>query len=74
MFDPSGYGKVLMAVGAIVFIVGLLFFMNLKIPFLGGLPGDITIHRKSFTFSFPIVTCILLSLILSILLYLFSRR
>jgi len=55
-------------------IVGLVFMLADKIPFLGRLPGDILIRRKNFTFYFPIVTSIIVSIILSILLNLFFRK
>jgi hypothetical protein len=45
-----------------------------KIPWLGRLPGDIYVERRNFTFVFPLTTSILISVILSLMLYLFSRR
>ena len=45
-----------------------------KIPFLGRLPGDIHLRGKNWSFSFPIVTCIVISVVLTLLLNLFSRR
>jgi hypothetical protein len=66
-------GKFLMLIGGVIFIVGfVLVFIN-KIPFLGKLPGDIIIKRENFTFYFPIVTSILLSIILSLIFY-FTRK
>jgi hypothetical protein len=44
-----------------------------KVPFLGRLPGDIVYHKGGTTFYFPLVTCLLLSLVLSLLLNLFRR-
>jgi hypothetical protein len=46
---------------------------NLRIPFIGRLPGDIHIQGKHFQFYFPNVTCLILSIILSIIFYLFNR-
>lgn len=74
MMDLSGMGKILMLLGAILFVAGVLLTLSVKIPFLGHLPGDIAIQRKGFGLYFPIVTCILLSVVLSVLLNLFSRR
>lgn len=74
MADFSGFGKLLMVVGAVVFAIGLLFSFGVKIPFLGSLPGDILIQRKRFTFSFPIVTCVVLSVLATLILNLISRR
>ena len=67
-------GKTLIIFGAILISVGLLLTFFNKIPFLGKLPGDILIQRKNFTFYFPIATSILLSIILSLIFWLWSRR
>jgi hypothetical protein len=68
--------KVLIITGLLITAAGvlLLLFRNTGIPFLGKLPGDILIQRKNFTFYFPIATSILLSIILTIIIYFFSRR
>jgi hypothetical protein len=52
----------------------LLLFRNTGIPFLGKLPGDIIIQRKNFTFYFPVMTSMILSILLSIILYFFFGR
>ena len=67
-------GKTLIIFGVILIGVGLLLTFFNKIPFLGKLPGDILIQRKNFTFYFPIATSILLSIILSLIFWLWSRR
>ncbi|HIE35364.1 MAG TPA: DUF2905 domain-containing protein [Campylobacterales bacterium] len=60
--------------GKIFIIIGIvLIFIGLFISFIGKLPGDIYIKKDNFTFYFPITTSILISIFLSILLYLFSR-
>jgi uncharacterized membrane protein len=66
-------GKTLIYIGIILVILGLVFSVAGKIPWLGHLPGDITIHRDRFTFYFPLATCILISVILSLVLYFFRR-
>jgi hypothetical protein len=67
-------GKTLILFGVILIIAGaLLSFMN-KIPLLGKLPGDILIQKKNFTFYFPLATSLLISLILSFLFWLWSKR
>jgi hypothetical protein len=68
-------GKFLLIIGIVIAATGacLLFFKN-GIPFVGKLPGDIIIQRKNFTFYFPVVTSILLSIILSLLFYLMGRK
>lgn len=55
-------------------IVGGLFMLGSKIPFLGRLPGDIAVQKKNFSFYFPITTCIILSIILSFIMWLFGRK
>jgi len=73
MNNFESFGKLILIAGIILVIVGLaLIFFN-KIPLLGKLPGDIIIKKKNFTFYFPIVTSILLSLIISLILYLLRK-
>jgi len=63
----------LMWMGAVLFFVGLLLHYGGRFLSLGRLPGDIIIQRGNFTFYFPVVTCILLSLLLTLVLSLFRR-
>ena len=74
MPDLSGLGKLLMVGGAVLFVLGLLFAVGHNMPFLGRLPGDIFVQKKGFSFYFPVVTCIVLSLLASLILSLISRR
>ncbi len=68
-------GKYLIFVGFLLIVLGVVLTYGPKLPFpLGRLPGDILIRRDHFTFSFPIVTCLILSLLLTLLLNLFFRR
>jgi hypothetical protein len=67
-------GKGIIIFGLVLIALGLaLTFFN-KIPFLGKLPGDILIQKKNFTFYFPLATSLLVSVILSFLLWLWFRR
>jgi hypothetical protein len=67
-------GKTLIVFGIILVGLGLvLTFMN-KIPFVGKLPGDILVQKKNFTFYFPLTTSILISIILSLIFWLWSKR
>ncbi|WP_288521566.1 DUF2905 domain-containing protein [uncultured Brachyspira sp.] len=66
------FAKLLIAVGIIVVIVGILMLLNIKIPF-GKLPGDIVIKKENFTFAFPIVTCIIASIVLSFVMWIISK-
>ena len=69
----SDIGRVLVVLGAVLLVLGLLLVLGAKVPGLGRLPGDIVYRKGSFTFYFPIVTSLLLSLILTVLLSLFRR-
>ena len=63
-----------MVIGAVLLIVGLLVTFADRVPFLGKLPGDVVIKKKNFTLYVPIVTSLLLSLVLTLILGLWSRR
>ncbi|HYY46098.1 MAG TPA: DUF2905 domain-containing protein [Candidatus Angelobacter sp.] len=67
-------GKLLIILGAFIVVVGLALTFGPRIPFLGRLPGDIAIDRGNVHFYFPIVTCLLLSVVLTLILSLFFRR
>jgi len=69
----SDWGKMLIVFGVIIVLAGIVLLMAPKIPWLGKLPGDITYKGKGFTFYFPLGTCILLSILLSLILYLFRK-
>ncbi len=66
-------GKWLVVTGLVLVAVGLLFMLSSRIGWLGRLPGDITIKRDNFTFYFPLATSLLISIILSLLFWLFRR-
>ncbi len=68
-----GFGKLLVLLGAVLVVVGLALMVAPKIPFLGKLPGDIHIKRENFEFYFPLATSIILSLVLSGILWLLSH-
>jgi hypothetical protein len=68
-------GRTLIIAGALLIAVGLLVTLGDKLPIrLGRLPGDIRIEGKSGGFYFPIVTCLLLSVVLSLVMWLFGKR
>ncbi len=69
--DPSNLGKILVLFAIILAIIGFLLIALGKLPFFGKLPGDVVIRRGNSTFFFPIVTCILVSIVLTILINLF---
>ena len=66
-------GKFLVTIGAVIVLVGLIFWSGLAPKWLGRLPGDIRIERGNSVFYFPIVTCIIISIVLSLLLSIFRR-
>lgn len=69
----SGMGRQLIILGLIIAAIGVIFSIAPRIPWLGRLPGDIFIKRENFSFYFPLGTCILISLLLSFILWLFRR-
>ena len=78
MPDLGGLGKLLIGFGVVMIILGGIFLLlgNLsgKVPWIGRLPGDIYIQRGSWSFYFPLATSILLSIILTLIFSLFTRR
>lgn len=67
-------GRILIFTGIIIVVIGGLLLLSGRIPWIGRLPGDIIIERKNFTFYFPIATSILLSIIITLVLWLTGRR
>lgn len=66
--------KTLIVLGVVLALVGVALLLAGKIPFLGRLPGDIVIRREHWSFYFPLTTSILISILLTLLFSLFSRR
>jgi hypothetical protein len=75
LMDPfRELGRTLLVLGGLLVVVGALFYFGGKLPFrLGRLPGDIVDHGEHTTFYFPVVTCLVLSVGLSLLLWLFAH-
>ena len=69
----AAFGKILLLFGLAVAGVGLLLLLTDKVGWIGKLPGDFTFRRGNFTFYFPLATCILISIVLSLLLWLFRK-
>jgi hypothetical protein len=65
-------GKFLVMMGAVVVLLGLILWTGFAPKWLGRLPGDIRIERGHSAFYFPIVTCIIISIVLSLLFSIFS--
>lgn len=70
MSDHVGFGWMLLILGLVIAGVGLVWILAPSIPWLGRLPGDIRIERENFRFYFPLATCLLLSLALSLVVWL----
>jgi uncharacterized membrane-anchored protein YitT (DUF2179 family) len=66
-------GRFLLIVGIITTLIGLLFWSGFAPRWLGRLPGDIRIERGNSVFYFPIVTCIIMSIVLSLVFSIFRR-
>ena len=67
-------GRFLVITGLVLVAFGLLLLLAGKIPHIGRLPGDIYVRKGNFTFYFPLATCILLSLLFTLLANLFFRK
>jgi uncharacterized membrane protein YkgB len=71
-FGPLG--KMLILLGVFIILIGLFLLIGDRIPWLGRLPGDIVIKKKNFTFYFPLVTSIIISIILTLIFTFLSRK
>ncbi|HYO83959.1 MAG TPA: DUF2905 domain-containing protein [Bryobacteraceae bacterium] len=69
-----GFGRTLILLGAVLLIAGLLISLLSRFTAAGRLPGDIVYRRGNFTFYFPVVTSIILSLLLTGIMWLLNRR
>ena len=69
-----GFGKILVIVGLLLAILGLIFIFGNKIPFIGKLPGDIAVERRNYSVYFPVTTCIIISIVISFILWLFNKK
>lgn len=66
-------GWTLVVVGVLIAVIGLAWMLAPSIPWLGRLPGDIVIERENFRFYFPVATCVLLSLLLTAIMWAVRR-
>ena len=71
--DLQPLGRALIFVGVILTGFGLVLLLAPKIPWLGRLPGDVIIQRERFSFYFPLASCLLASLLLTVLLWIVGR-
>jgi len=69
----SDLGRTLIVTGLLIAAVGLFLSLGGKFNFLGRLPGDLRIERENFSFYFPLGTCLLISAVLSLVLWILRR-
>ena len=81
MLDFTGFGKLIIFMGLGIVLIGIIILLIGKLPgegsgfsWIGKLPGDFLVKRDNFTFYFPLTTSIIISIVGSLLLYLFLRR
>ncbi len=70
-----GFGqlsKILLSIGAVILIVGVILLALSKLG-INRLPGDIYVKKEGFSFYFPVVTCIIISIVLSIIFNIIRR-
>jgi DUF2905 family protein len=69
-----GLGRALITLGVALVVLGVLVTFAGRLPFrLGRLPGDIYVHGKRSSFYFPLATCLVVSIVLSVLMWVFRR-
>jgi hypothetical protein len=73
LFDVLGLGRSLIVIGGLLVVIGVVILLAPRVPWLGRLPGDISIERPNFRFYFPLGTSIVVSIILTLLLNLLIR-
>ena len=66
-------GKALIVLGAIIILVGVGLLVAQRIPYIGRLPGDIYVKRENYTFYFPLTTCVIISIVLSLIFWIFRK-
>lgn len=74
LFEFDSFGKTLIFIGLMLVVIGIVIHFGGKFLHLGQLPGDIHIEGEKINFYFPVVTCILLSIVLTIIINFISRR
>ena len=72
--DMNDLGKLLVVVGLVIAAIGLMLWSGVGKSWFGRLPGDIHYSKDNFSFHFPIVTCLIISVVLTLLMWLFRRH
>ena len=70
----SDVGRALVIVGVVIAVVGIVLMLAGRVPWIGRLPGDIYIRRGNWSFYVPLATSLLLSVVLTLVLWLIGRR
>lgn len=70
----SDLGRLLVVLGVVIALVGVALMLAGRVPWLGRLPGDIHIERGNWSFHFPLATSLVISVVLTLLLWLLGRR
>ena len=70
----SDLGRILVVFGLLLAVIGVVLMLVGRVPWIGRLPGDIHIQRGNWSFYFPLATSLVLSLLLTLLFWLFRRR
>ncbi len=73
MEEFSGIGRSLILIGVLLIVIGVISVFGPRIPFIGRLPRDIYIKRGNFTLYFPLATSILISIAITLIMYLFRK-
>ena len=71
--DLQGLGRALVILGAVLIVAGLLLLSGFKLSWLGHLPGDIAIRRDGFSFYVPLMSCLVISALLSLIFWIIGR-
>ena len=69
----AALGRMLILLGIVIILIGLGLLFAHKIPYIGRLPGDIYVKKDNFTFYFPLGTCVVISIVLSFIFWLFRK-
>jgi ribose/xylose/arabinose/galactoside ABC-type transport system permease subunit len=74
MFDFTNIGKLFIVIGVLIAGIGVALLFSGKVPWLGRLPGDFLFQGKQSSFYFPLTTCILISVVISLVMWFINRR
>jgi len=66
-------GKILIIFGGTLILLGVILIFIPKVPYLGKLPGDIYIKKENFNFYFPLTSCLIISFIVSFIIWFFKK-